>query len=142
MACVKSAEGRPLHAVSAATVPLVHGAWHCRWCWERVTALLSKAGIASVAVDLPGHGDDAGPLGDLHADADRVRRVLDPPAGPVELAGHSYGGAVITDAGAHPAVARRVYLTALPLLRTRPRTSSLPVLDRAVVGGSLLRYPG
>jgi pimeloyl-ACP methyl ester carboxylesterase len=80
-----------------------------------VTGLLGTAGIAAVAVDLPGHGDDTGPLGDLHGDADSVRQALDTLTGPVVLAGHSYGGAVITDAGVHPAVTRLVYLTALAL---------------------------
>jgi pimeloyl-ACP methyl ester carboxylesterase len=96
-------------------VVLVHGAWHGAWCWERVTGLLAAARVAAVAIDLPGHGEDPGPLTDLHGDADRVRRVLEVATGPVVLVGHSYGGAVITEAGAHPAVARLVYLAALAL---------------------------
>jgi pimeloyl-ACP methyl ester carboxylesterase len=97
---------------SAAAV-LVHGAWHGAWCWDRVVAPLEAAGIAVVAIDLPGHGDDPGPLGDLHGDAARVRGVLDSMGVPVVLLGHSYGGAVITEAGVHPAVAHLVYLCAL-----------------------------
>jgi pimeloyl-ACP methyl ester carboxylesterase len=100
---------------SPATVVLVHGAWHGAWCWERVTRELAAQGVPAVAIDLPGHGDDTGPLGDLHGDADRLLRLLDSLAPPVVLAGHSYGGAVITDAGTHPAVAHLVYLTALAL---------------------------
>jgi pimeloyl-ACP methyl ester carboxylesterase len=98
-----------------ATVVLVHGAWHGAWCWDRVVAGLTAAGIESVAIDLPGHGADPGPLGDLHADAGRVRNVLDRMSGTVVLVGHSYGGAVITEAGDHRAVAHLVYLAALPL---------------------------
>ena len=97
------------------TVVLVHGAWHGAWCWERVVDGVTNAGISAVAVDLPGHGADPGPLGDLHHDASRVRDTLDVVGGPAVLVGHSYGGAVITEAGEHPAVARLVYLAALAL---------------------------
>lgn len=86
------------------TVVLVHGAWHGPWCWAAVLAGLDERGIASVAVDLPGP--------DLHADADHVRGVLDGLDGPAVLVGHSYGGAVITDAGTHPAAEHLVYLAA------------------------------
>jgi pimeloyl-ACP methyl ester carboxylesterase len=115
MAGMRRAAARPPGPEAAATVVLVHGAWHGAWCWERVTGLLGAAGVATVAIDLPGHGEDPGPLGDLHGDADRVWQVLGSVTGPVVLVGHSYGGAVITDAGMHPAVAHLVYLTALPL---------------------------
>jgi pimeloyl-ACP methyl ester carboxylesterase len=56
-------------------------------------------------------------LGDLHGDAARVRAVLDDLDVPVVLVGHSYGGAVITEAGVHPAVRRLVYLCAFALER-------------------------
>ena len=102
---------------AAATVVLVHGAWHGAWCWERVVEGLAARDIRAVAVDLPGHGADPGPPGDLHSDAARVRRTLDGLDGPVVLLGHSYGGAVITEAGDHPEVARLVYLAALALDR-------------------------
>jgi pimeloyl-ACP methyl ester carboxylesterase len=96
-----------------ATVVLVHGAWHGAWCFDRVLPLLEKAGVPAVAVDLPGHGEDPGPLTDLHGDADRVREVLDGIDGDVVLLGHSYGGAVVTEAGVHPSVSHLVYLCAL-----------------------------
>jgi pimeloyl-ACP methyl ester carboxylesterase len=98
-----------------ATVVLVHGAWHGAWCFEPVLERLADAGVAAVAIDLPGHGADPGPLGDLHADAARVREVLDSIDGDGVLLGHSYGGAVITEAGVHPAVRHLVYLTAFAL---------------------------
>jgi pimeloyl-ACP methyl ester carboxylesterase len=99
----------------AATIVLVHGAWHGAWCWERLTPLLDDAGIRSIAIDLPGHGADPGPLTDLHGDADRVRATLDRVDGDVVLVGHSYGGCVITDAGVHPSVRHLVFVAALPL---------------------------
>ena len=46
------------------TVVLVHGAWHGAWCWEPVVEGLARRGVAALAVDLPGHGADPGPLGD------------------------------------------------------------------------------
>lgn len=98
-----------------ATVVLVHGAWHGAWCWERVVGPLRDAGVEVVTPDLPGHGGDPGPLGDLHGDANRVRDVLDSLDSPVVLLGHSYGGAVVTEAGDHPAVAHLVYLCAFAL---------------------------
>jgi pimeloyl-ACP methyl ester carboxylesterase len=97
----------------------VHGAWHGAWCWGPVVEDLADRGIHAVAVDLPGHGSDPGPLGDLHVDARRVRAVLDAQAaGDVVLVGHSYGGAVITEAGDHPSVGRLVFLCALALTAT------------------------
>jgi pimeloyl-ACP methyl ester carboxylesterase len=98
-----------------ATVVLVHGAWHGAWCFDRVVPRLCEAGIPTVAVDLPGHGDDPGPFTDLHGDASRVRAVLDGIDGEVVLLGHSYGGAVITEAGVHGTVRHLVYLCAFPL---------------------------
>jgi len=95
-------------------VVLVHGAWHGSWAWERVLPLLSAAGVEAIAVDLPGHGSDRGPLGDLHGDAAWVRAELDR-HDRVVLVGHSYGGAVITEAGDHPTVDRLVYVAAFPL---------------------------
>jgi pimeloyl-ACP methyl ester carboxylesterase len=94
------------------TVVLVHGAWHGAWCWAAVAAGLDELDIPVVAVDLPGHGASTLPLGDLHGDADHVRSVLDGIDGEVVLVGHSYGGAVITDAGTHPTVRRLVYIAA------------------------------
>src|SRR5581483_10355186 len=79
-----------------ATIVLVHGAWHGSWCWERVTPLLEKHGLAVRAVDLPSVGAKAGANTDLSADAAAVETVLDTLGGPVVLCGHSYGGMVIS----------------------------------------------
>jgi pimeloyl-ACP methyl ester carboxylesterase len=98
-----------------ATVVLVHGAWHGAWCFDRVVPLLRDAGTDAVAVDLPGHGDDSGPLGEYADDVARVVAALDALDGDVVLLGHSYGGSVITQAGAHPSVRHLVYLCAFAL---------------------------
>jgi pimeloyl-ACP methyl ester carboxylesterase len=83
------------------------------WMWGDVAALLERAGIEALAVELPTIGEEnAG--ADFYADAASVRELLDRLAPPVVLCGHSYGGAVITEAvsGPHPAVRELVHLTA------------------------------
>jgi pimeloyl-ACP methyl ester carboxylesterase len=100
------AEGSP------ATLVLVHGAWHGPWCWDRVTPLLDAAGVRHVEVRLPTCADQPDGPRTLQDDAASVRATLDRTGGPAVLVGHSYGGMVITESGAHPAVARLVYLTA------------------------------
>lgn len=60
---------------------------------------LEPRGIAVRAVELASCGD-AGPLGDLHDDAAKIRRAIDEIDSPIILAGHSYGGLVITEAAA------------------------------------------
>ena len=88
----------------AATVVLVHGAWHGAWCWDKVVALLDKEGVTAVAVELP--------LTSFHDDVRATIDMLDKVDGRAVLCGHSYGGAVITEAGNHAAVEHLVYLTA------------------------------
>jgi pimeloyl-ACP methyl ester carboxylesterase len=97
---------------SAVTVVLVHGAWHGAWCFERLLTRLAAKGIGALALDLPGHGDSALPFADLHGDATFVSTALEEIKSPVVLVGHSYGGAVISEAGTHPAVRHLVYLAA------------------------------
>ena len=80
------------------TIVLVHGAWHGSWCWERVTPLLEKRGLAVRNLDLPSVGARPGASTDLSADAAAVQAVIDSIGGPgpVVLCGHSYGGMVIS----------------------------------------------
>jgi pimeloyl-ACP methyl ester carboxylesterase len=87
------------------TVVLVHGSFHAKWCWERVTPLLDAAEVSWRSMDLP--------LTSLGADAGSVSAVLDEVGQHALLVGHSYGGAVVTEAGVHPAVDRLVFLAAL-----------------------------
>src|SRR5512143_3574163 len=94
---------------------LVHGAWHGAWCWDLVVARLRSEGIDTIALDLPGRGTNVEPLGDLHADSAAVCAGLDRVDAPVVLVAHSYGGAVVTEAGVHPAVDHLVYLAAFNL---------------------------
>ncbi len=98
----------------------MHGAWHGAWCWATLQAELDRRGIASYAVDLPGHG--ASPLdpSDLNGDAAHLRpaiqRIAARDDNEIVLVGHSYGGAVVSQAAPTPAtVAHLVYLTAFCL---------------------------
>ncbi|MHB8696286.1 MAG: alpha/beta fold hydrolase [Solirubrobacteraceae bacterium] len=95
------------------TLLLIHGAWHGAWCWEPVIERLEANGIGAEALDLPGHGDSAAPPTDLHGHAEAVRQALERTRGRVVLVGHSYGGAVITQVGEHPAIEQLVYLAAM-----------------------------
>jgi pimeloyl-ACP methyl ester carboxylesterase len=94
------------------TIMLVHGAWHGSWCWAPLRDVLTARDIATAAVDNP---SVTSPGSDLAADGDNLRAALDAIDGPVVLVGHSYGGAVISDAGAHPNVECLVYLSAFAL---------------------------
>lgn len=138
---------RPLRVV------FVHGAWHGAWCWSALQAELDHRGVASYAIDLPGHGISTLPLGDLHGDAAHVRAAIDAIGHDVVLVGHSYGGAVITEASAGSAHVRHlVYLTAFvpdvgegvsSLLLSMPRASI--ALSEAVVlrdDGNTVLDPG
>ncbi len=97
-------------------VVLVHGAWHGAWCWATLQSELDRRGIASLAVDLPGHGTSTEPLGDLYGDAGHVVSVVNEISRPIVLVGHSYGGAVISEAAANTRtsadVVHLIYLTA------------------------------
>ena len=92
------------------TVVLVHGAWHGAWSWARLEPELEARGLAHRSLDLPSVGDASA---DLPADVAALRTVVESVDGPVVLVGHSYGGVVITQAGAElPQVERLVYVTA------------------------------
>jgi pimeloyl-ACP methyl ester carboxylesterase len=88
--------------------------------------LLHDKGFATTAVDNP---SVTRPGSDVAADSANVRAALDAIDGPVVLVGHSYGGAVITDAGTHPNVAQLVYLTAFAL------DAGESVMENALTGG-------
>lgn len=84
---------------------LVHGFWGGAAHWNRVIAELLRRGHTSIrAVELP--------LTSLADDAERTRKMIAQQPGPVLLVGHSYGGAVITEAGDQPNVVGLVYIAA------------------------------
>jgi pimeloyl-ACP methyl ester carboxylesterase len=96
-------------------VVLVHGAWHGAWCWAGVQAELDSRGVPTLAVDLPGHGASTLPFTDLAGDAAHVADVVARAGRPVVLVGHSYGGAVIGEAGGQGDVRALVFVAAFCL---------------------------
>ncbi len=99
--------------VAGSRIVLMPGGFTGAWMWADVVALLEREGIEALAVELPAIGEDAAGA-DFYAAAASVRDMLDQLGGAVLLCGHSYGGAVITEAasGPHSAVRELVYLTA------------------------------
>ncbi|WP_029954206.1 alpha/beta hydrolase [Achromobacter sp. DH1f] len=90
---------------STPTIILAHGFWGGAAHWGRVILALSRLGHKDLhAVELP--------LTSLADDAERTRKMIAQQSGPVLLVGHSYGGAVITEAGNQPNVAGLVYIAA------------------------------
>jgi pimeloyl-ACP methyl ester carboxylesterase len=85
-------------------VVLVHGGFVDASGWQGVYQSLRSRGFAVSVVQ--------NPTTSLADDVAVVRRALAKLDGPAVLVGHSYGGAVITEAGTHPAVAALVYVAA------------------------------
>ena len=84
---------------------LVHGFWGGAAHWSKVIVELARQGHQSIrAVELP--------LTSLADDVERTSKMIAQIGGPVLLVGHSYGGAVITQAGNHPNVTGLVYIAA------------------------------
>jgi len=95
----------PASPGSAATnVVLVHGGFVDGSGWEAVYRALRKEGLTVSVVQ--------NPTISLAEDVKATRRVVAAQNGPVVLVGHSYGGAVITEAGNDPKVASLVYIAA------------------------------
>ncbi len=99
-----------------ASYVLVHGAWHGAWCWRDVVPLLEAEGHHVDAIDLPGHGDDSSPVGEmtLERNARRVADSVEAAAEPLVLVGHSMGGMAVTQAAelVPDRIARLVYVCA------------------------------
>lgn len=86
------------------SIVLVHGGFVDGSGWESVYKLLRADGHAVTVVQ--------NPTTSLTDDVAVTTRAIEQQNDPVILVGHSYGGAVITDAGNHPAVAALVYIAA------------------------------
>src|SRR5437016_7555864 len=89
---------------SVKNVVLVHGGFVDGAGWEGVYKILKKDGYNVSIVQ--------NPTISLEDDVAVTKRVLAAQDGPAILVGHSYGGAVITEAGNDPKVAGLVYITA------------------------------
>src|SRR5262245_7623583 len=89
---------------STMSIVLVHGGFVDGSGWEDVYKLLKKDGYNVAIVQ--------NPTISLADDVAATRRVIHAQNGPVILVGHSYGGVVITEAGADPQVTGLVYIAA------------------------------
>jgi pimeloyl-ACP methyl ester carboxylesterase len=104
------------------TIVLVHGAFADASSWNRVTKRLQREGYAVIA--------PANPLRGTTSDSGYMASVLATVPGPIVLAAHSYGGAVITNAATgNPNVKALVYVAAL-------------IPDKGETGSDLLKFPG
>jgi pimeloyl-ACP methyl ester carboxylesterase len=86
------------------SIVLVHGGFVDGSGWEPVYQILRKSGHGVTVVQ--------NPTISLADDVAYTKRALDQQADEAVLVGHSYGGAVITEAGNHPKVAALVYIAA------------------------------
>jgi pimeloyl-ACP methyl ester carboxylesterase len=86
-------------------VLLVHGAWEDGSSWSKVIPALEAKGLNVVSVQIP--------LTSFADDVAATQRAIALEEGPVVLVGHSYGGAVITEAGNDPKVSALVYVAAV-----------------------------
>lgn len=92
------------HAGPVRNVVLVHGAWADGTSWAKIIPLLEAKGLHVTCVQ--------NPLTSFADDVAATKRAIDAQDGPVLLVGHSYGGAVITEAGNNPKVSGLVYVAA------------------------------
>ena len=91
-------------APKAKNVVLVHGLFADGSSWSEVIPRLQAAGLNVTAVQ--------NPLTTLPEAVDAALRVLARQDGPTVLAGHSFSGMIVTDAGVHPNVSAVVYVAA------------------------------
>jgi pimeloyl-ACP methyl ester carboxylesterase len=85
-------------------VVLVHGAWADGSSWSKIIPLLQAQGYQVACAH--------NPLSSVADDVASTNRIINAQDGPVLLVGHSYGGAVITEAGHNPKVSGLVYVAA------------------------------
>src|SRR5262245_11753855 len=100
-------------------IVLVHGAFADGSSWAKVIPILESRGFRVTAVQ--------NPLTSLADDANATRRIIAHQDGPVILVGHSWGGAVITEAGDDPKVVGLVYVAAfVPDIGATANATSAP----------------
>ncbi|WP_439154831.1 alpha/beta fold hydrolase [Yoonia sp.] len=126
---------------------LIHGSCHGAWCWDDVIAHLRAAGHTARAIDLPSHGSDTTPPGDVTLDL-YARAIVDAIDTPVVLVGHSMAGYPITAAAnlAPEKISKLVYLCAYvpmagkSLADMRRMAPSQPLLDAIIVDADRVTF--
>ncbi|KUR74989.1 alpha/beta fold hydrolase [Novosphingobium sp. FSW06-99] len=122
-AAVAAPAGAPVRAIV-----LVHGAFADGSGWQPVAEILRKDGYTVSVVQEPETS--------LADDVAATNRILDHQTGPAVLVGHSYGGAIITEAGNNAHVASLVYVAAFAPdegERLGPLTGSNPPASNSIV---------
>jgi pimeloyl-ACP methyl ester carboxylesterase len=104
---LESAVAEPASKAAIKNVVLVHGAFADGSGWEAVAKILEQDGY-TVSVPQP-------PETSYAEDVKYARAAVDAMDGPVVIVGHSYGGAIITEAGNDPKVSALVYIAAFAL---------------------------
>jgi len=95
---------RAASVAPARNIVLVHGLFADGSCWSEVIRRLQSAGLNVTSVQ--------NPLTTLDDAVAEAQRVLDRQDGPTVLAGHSFSGMIVTEAGVHPKVSAVVYIAA------------------------------
>ncbi|MDY7086047.1 MAG: alpha/beta hydrolase [Actinomycetota bacterium] len=120
--------------VTTPTVLLVHGAFAESASWNGVIPRLTSAGVKAIAV--------ANPLRGLAGDARYVSDVIEAVGGPVLLAGHSYGGMVVTEAAAgNDNVRGLVYVCAFAPSTGESALTLSAQFPGSTLGAALVAYP-
>lgn len=104
LATMGSSIAAPVGGAADKTVILVHGAFADGSSWDKVVPLLQAKGLKVVSVQ--------NPLSSLADDVAVTQRAIAAQTGKVILVGHSWGGTVITQAGADDKVSALVYVAA------------------------------
>ena len=97
------------------TLVFVHGACvrDADWWWSRMVQPLAERGVPTATVALPSCGETGNTLGDLADDVQACRQAIREVPGSVVLCGHSYGGVIITEAGADERATQLLYVTSV-----------------------------
>lgn len=123
-------------------IVLVHGAWADGSCWQEVIPILQRSGYKVTAAQLP--------LVNFTDDVAFAKRLIEGQKGQVVVVGHSYGGAIITEAATNnPNVKALVYVAAFApdkgesLKSLQDKFAKMPIGDAVMpdAGGFLYLDP-
>ncbi len=115
--------------MTAKSAILVHGAWADGSSWAKVIPQLTAQGLVATAIQMP--------LTNFADDVATLRRAIALAEPPVVLVGHSYGGAVITEAGRDEKVSALVYVAAFAPAAQESAASLGQTVDPAPMSAEL-----
>ena len=126
---------------------LIHGSCHGAWCWDDLIPHLTAMGHTARAIDLPSHGQDMTPAGEVTLDL-YARAIVAAIDRPVILVGHSMAGYPITAAAglAPDKISALVYVCAYvpmagkSLADMRRMAPTQPLLDAIIVDKARMTF--